>query len=293
MDKAPQEQGFISFPPFYAGDYEGMFKNLEKLFLWKKPEYQIFNEERLGQLVRKTTSKAYWLFGTRFNLPDLSRHLVGKVRTTNRGVTFYVYSSHNEKVLVMPNQETEQCMIPRLQCDEDIGDVMSIRILTSGEFSSLRSQYMNRNIKPGMPTIILGVLVDNKLIGCFAFSMAPTQANWNSHIIGPHAYLLSDFPVSPSKYKRLAKLVLYAALSKESKLIAERSANKRQNSVVTTAFSMNPESMKYRGLFDKLNCAEEEGDYYRYKMNYGSLLGRWTLLEGLNEWKAKHSKAIG
>ena len=41
--------------------------------------------------------------------------------------------------------------------------------------------------------------------------------NWDKHIETPTMYLLSDFPVAPVDYKHLAKLVLYAALSKESK----------------------------------------------------------------------------
>ena len=50
-------------------------------------------------------------------------------------------------------------------------------------------------------------------------------------------YLLSDFPVAPVDYKHLAKLVLYAALSKESKRLAERITRRRCASLVTTAFS--------------------------------------------------------
>jgi hypothetical protein len=118
-------------------------------------------------------------------------------------------------------------------------------------------------------------------------------------------YLLSDFPIAPTKYKRLAKLVLYAALSKESKMLAERLTNKRMKSLVTTAFSKNPVSMKYRGLFKLLNkkhlegCDEGETDmsklYYNqgYQLNYGTAMGEWTLAEGLALWKQKHSQTEG
>ena len=39
----------------------------------------------------------------------------------------------------------------------------------------------------------------------------------DKYIYLPNIYLLSDFPIAPVKYARLAKLVLYAALSQESK----------------------------------------------------------------------------
>lgn len=118
-------------------------------------------------------------------------------------------------------------------------------------------------------------------------------------------YLLSDFPVTPTKYKRLAKLVLYAALSKESKLLAERLVNKRIRSLVTTAFTKKPVSMKYRGLFDVLNKKRlpgvEEGEtdmskiYYNdgWQLNYGAPMGQWTLQEGLALWKKSHSQTEG
>ena len=205
----------------------------------------------------------------------------------------------------MPNQNVQSLAIPHISPDEDIGDTMTIIPLKSENFHALRSQYMSRYIKPGSETAAFGVLVDGKLIGVYAFSASPTLSNWDTHIATPTMYLLSDFPVSPSKYKRLAKLVLYAALSKESKLLAERLTNKRIRSLVTTAFTKRQMSMKYRGLFDVLNkkklAGVDEGEtdlskrYYNegYQLNYGAIMGKWTLQEGLALWKQKHSQTEG
>jgi hypothetical protein len=196
-------------------------------------------------------------------------------------------------------------MIERIGKDDNIGDTIKIIELKSENFRALRSQYMNPYIKPGSETSSYGVLVDNKLIGVYAFSASPTLSNWDKHIETPTMYLLSDFPIAPTKYKRLAKLVLYAALSKESKLLAERISNKRMRSLVTTAFSKNPVSMKYRGLFKLLNkkqldgVDENETDmskiYYSqgYQLNYGAAMGQWMLKEGFAMWKKKHSQTEG
>jgi hypothetical protein len=201
---------------------------------------------------------------------------------------------------VRPRQETTPVTVDRLFPGDDIGNRLSLAPLDAAQFQALRSQYMNPGIKPGQASLPVAVLCDGKMIGVFAFSTAPTLTNW-SQIEGPTIYLLSDFPVAPTSYPRLSKLVLYAALSIESKLLAERVSHQRVRSVVTTAFARRPVSMKYRGLFDLLTRAETKSDlpaggggiadaYYSqgFKLNYASGIGRWTLADGLSEWKRKH-----
>ena len=67
--------------------------------------------------------------------------------------------------------------------------------------------------------------------------------------------------------------------------------------MLTTAFSERPVSMKYRGLFKLHSRAENQNwreadptqhDQQRYRLNYLSQAGRWTLAEGLDEWRRKH-----
>ena len=65
---------------------------------------------------------------------------------------------------------------------------------------------------------------DGKLVGVYAFSTAPHVGAFADPA---RIYMLSDFAVAPSDYSRLSKLVLYAALSTESRLLAERSARRR------------------------------------------------------------------
>ena len=121
------------------------------------------------------------------------------------------------------------------------------------------------------------------MVGVYALSAAPSMANWSGKIETPHIYLLSDFPVAPTDYKHLAKLVLYAALSSEGKLLAERATNHRVRTMITTAFTNKPVSMKYRGLFNLLARKENpewaEGqttaDTY-YKQKYMNMPHQWA-----------------
>lgn len=301
IDRVPSDAGLISYPPFFAGDYESQFAKLEKIFDWHNPPDWIeLNAERVEALFAKIADRKNWMLGVNRPIDFLADDLKAVAQTTNRGVPIFVYGNRGKPRLVQPRQPSQSLMVPHLQPGQTLGDRMSLTILTEPQFSALRSLYMNPHIKPGAASLPVGVLVDGLLVGVFAFSFAPTMANWDSYIVGPHVYLLSDFPVAHTSYKHLAKLVLYAALSKEAKALAERGANRRYNALTTTAFAKNPVSMKYRGVFKLLKRKEHEnptiGDinspeaYYtqKYELQYGATLGQWTLNEGLALWKQKH-----
>lgn len=305
VDEIPPEAGFICYPPFFSGDYEKMFKAIEKIFDWSPPEYDMIDKDRIHVMFEKMAKRKYFMFGTNDYLPEFGQYLVGMSQTTNRGVPLYIYANSQKSRIIMPCQCVQSPSFYRLGPEEDVGNTIKIVQLKSEYFHALRSQYMNVHISPGSETASYGVLVDEKLVGVYAFSVSSTLANWEKYLDTPVVYLLSDFPVAPSKYNRLAKLVLYAALSRESKMEAERLANKRIRSLVTTAFTKNPVSMKYRGLFKLLSKAKLEGVseneadiskiYYStgYRLNYGALMGGWDLQEGLAMWKKKHSTTEG
>ena len=307
----PADVGFITYPTFKnAGKaYIKDFAKLEELFNFETPEYTILDENTLMEYFKNVACKKYWIIGTDMKLSyPFDKYLKAVSKTTNRGIAIYVYSNTGKTCYIGPRQEIEDLNIPRLMPGDTVGDEIELKILSNSAFQTLRSEYMNINIRPGAATLAVGVFVDKKLCGVYAFSASPTQSNWDTHIDTPTIYLLSDFPVEPVDYDRLSKLVLYAALSEESKLLAERITRKRVKSLVTTAFSKNPVSMKYRGLFKVLNRKEHDAlgedwakdidpsnAYYaqKYQINYGAKMGEWTLEEGLQLWKKKHSQKTG
>ena len=308
--ESPQDVGFVSFPPFKkAGKaFVKDFAKLEQIFSFTPPEYGFFDEKSLVDYFRLIMQKKAWCFGTDMRLPpdEFGDYLKGMTKTTNRGIPIYLYANYGRPQIVTPLQSTISANIKKFGKGMEIGDDIRLYELSNDAFQTLRSQYININIRPGSATLAIGVLVDGYLIGVYAFSASPTLSNWDKHIETPAMYLLSDFPVAPVDYKHLAKLVLYAALSKESKRLAERITRRRCASLVTTAFSKNPESMKYRGLFKVLNRKHNDSlqkadwtkdidpanAYYMqpYEINYGAPLGQWTLQEGLQMWKKKSSQ---
>jgi hypothetical protein len=285
----PEQYGVITFPPVYKSGYERMFRCLHECFDWQPPSYQIFDGDRLKAYLELVTARPYWIYGAQepVDHPALEGKFLCKVRVTNRSPVFYLYASQFRGTrLVEPHQDTEPLMLPKLSAGEPVGGDLGLVPLSSAQFSVLRSQYLDPAIPPGSPMVRLGVLAGGKLIGAVAFDRCKFQL---AGADAPSIYLLSDFSVGTAP--RLSKLVAAAALSRECQLLLERQFGRRLRSVVTTAFSDNPVSMKYRGYY-KLLCRSdaEPGDPHRFKLSYAGQLGGRSLAEIRTSWE-KHAVA--
>jgi hypothetical protein len=297
VDQVDDNSGFVSFPPFFSGDYEKMYANIESVIEWTPPTYEMLGEDGVWEIFNKAMTKKHWLFGTMYPEEKLKDHLVGICKTTNRGVPIYLYASSGPRRLVMPSQKIEDVKIPRLYSGMELGEKISIKRLTMGQFSTLRSEYMNANIVPGSPNTMWGVLVDGVLVGCFAYM----RGDKNVNIESPYMYLLSDFPVSKTDYPRLSKLIVYCALCREMKEFCEQQFGTRMRSILTTAFSKRPVSMKYRGILKLYNRKKLEAEGLdgnpdrkeeKFQLNYAAPFGEWTLQEAYDMWREKHGKRV-
>jgi hypothetical protein len=274
--------------------YEIMFKGLSEVFSWPSPDYPPMNEERRQLFIDRLMSKKAWFVGTNYELPGCDEWYSGYVKTTPRAMPVFVYSSQAEDTrIVLPRQLTAPVKAPYLGEEEELGERMSLAVLKAKEFAALRSAFLNPKIAVATGLGGYAVVVDGKIIGAFAISIQSSfmGAALAAKVQQPHCYLLSDFAIRPTRYRNLSKLVLMAALSHEAKLLFEREGNRRFRSVVTTAFTDNAVSMKYRGLFRLISRAETEpNDEFTYKLNYAAELGQWSLDEALAQWRAKYGK---
>lgn len=303
ITQVPPDAGFCSYPPFFGADkaFQRDFAMLDSVADWPRPSFQPLTPERLNRFMQIATDREHWMIGTNQYLEQYADHLCGRAQTTNRGVPIYLYASRATTRIVTPRQKTVPVAAPRLVTGEAIGSTMRLHLLSTQQFQSLRSQYMNPFIRPGAETQAFGVTVDHRLIGVFAISTSPGPAAYSDL---SSIYLLSDFPVAPTDYPRLSKLVLYAALSSEAQLLYERVARHRIRRISTTAFSNNPVSMKYRGIFTLKSRKELAHDqswskdsdthdpYYaqKYQLQYVASIGTWSLAEGLALWQKKHGQ---
>ena len=288
-DSLPTDSQFISFPPFFSGDYNEQFKSVADIFHWDEPDYSEFNDERKVKMIEKVQTFRHWLIGSHIKQPELKDNLKGLVRATNRGASIYIYgNTDSDTKLVSPFQKTEPMGIPPMMEYDEIGDDVKVFKITLEQFYGLRSQYMNHNIVVGQASNAWLVVSNNKIVGCFAI-LSEMSRSVPALLPSPTVYLLSDFAVNTSQYKKLSKLVLIALLSKETKLMMQDIFSQRIMSTMTTAFAENSTSMKYRGLFSLLSRKETTRDQTgKYQLQYGASLGQWDLKEGLALWKKNY-----
>ncbi|MBT3167531.1 hypothetical protein HTV80_31240 [Streptomyces sp. Vc74B-19] len=291
-NEVPESAPVVMFPPFYSSDYQAQFAPIDAAFNWPEPSFDELTEDGKERIIEQVQDRPNWVLGLHIERPELRDKLAGVVQTANRGLPIYVYAASGPRRIVRPRQPVEPIPMPKIGADEELGDRMTIHILTGGQFAAIRSQFMSKTIKPGSPLIACGVAVDGKLIGAFAY--LPPKFDPNT------AYLMSDFPVSWTRYRRLAKLIVMAASTKEAQLLVQRSLSKRIDSWATTAFTDRPNSAKYgRGIpgvkLQKRTEAtpKDPGDgIHRYQLQYGGPLGAYDLNEALTLWKTKHGKDL-
>jgi hypothetical protein len=274
---------------------------LASIFDWDAPEVaDLTKKEDRDQAIGQITQRDHWILVTNEERADLDYALRSRVQVSARGVASYVYAASGPQRLVRPRQKLAPLLAPRLSAGQELQGELSLALLPTDQFNSLRAAHLASGIRPGAVTSGLAaqnvaVLVGGVIIGAYALSFDPTLCTIaDGKLPAPTVYLLSDFAVGPTDYPRLSKLVVMAALSTEAKLLAERKLAQRWRSLVTTAFSQNPVSMKYRGLVELISRAEAQGADFAggkgYKLTYGGPFGGWSLAEALTTWQAKHGE---
>ncbi len=268
-----------------SGDYESQFAMIDTFFDWPEPTYPELDEAGKDELVELVRDRPNWLMGLHIQRDELRPFLRGRVQTSNRGVPIYVYSSGETSRIVRPRQEVERIPMSKIGPADTIdgGGVMRIHPLTGGQFAMIRSQFMAKSIKPGSPLLACGVSVDGKIVGAFAY--LPPKFDPDC------VYLMSDFPVSWSRYKHLAKLIILAAMSMEAKQLVQRPLAHLVTKVATTAFTNRPVSMKYRSVMKLASRKPAEDGIHEFQLQYEGAMGEWTLQEGLTMWAEKWSAA--
>ncbi|MGE3404360.1 MAG: hypothetical protein AB7K63_17345 [Vicinamibacterales bacterium] len=280
VQAAPDDAVVVSFPPTYAKGYERLYKKIDEVFGWNAPTYQVFDDLRFQQFLDALQGKAAWVTLKDAEVPSLAPHLIGHTQASVSSKPVYVYASHGTPRVTSFRQRIDPVPFPRLRGDI-VGPLKLVR-LTAGQLNTLRSEYLNPGITPVGAQVQVGICTaTNELVGVLAFM--------SDHVLSGHhdAYMVSDFPVAPTPYRRLSKLIVAIALSTEVKVVLEQLLNKRVRMIGTNAFTKKPVSMKYRGLLElhsrRVGHATKPDALY-----YIGPTGKWSMAEAFAWWQAHH-----
>ena len=275
---APREAVCVSFPPTYKGGYESLYRKLDSVIEWPAPAYEMFDPGDFEKFVASVRSFRHWMTSSDQQCDELADHLVARVQTGVATKPVFIYAGGAKaRCLTAPHQKTAPRLWP--PCTGEIAWPLAVVRIDGRMMNTLRSQYLAKKIIPVGAGRNYAVLTGgSRVVGAFSFSL-PRPGG----IDGIEAYLMSDFAVRPTPYRRLSKLVLACVVSTELRTELEQWLCRRVATIGTTAFTDKPVSMKYRGLF-KVHSRGEG------RVNYIGPAGRWSLSEGAEWWQGKHSR---
>jgi hypothetical protein len=267
----------IGFLPTYVGGYEKLFARLEQSISWPCPSYQLLTEERREETIARMISTDYIVYDDRSrDLPCVARvDLFGKR-------TVYIYSSlgfrHagifrkkiNEKVsrydLLMPDDQ----IAPSAPITVTEVDLPTI--------NHYRNMFLSKKIQPGSGGPCYLVFAASKLFGFLIFQSYSARGGAKDEI-----YMLSDFVVPSSSHRRLAKLLLMVTRCQDTQRILSERLIRDYRAILTTAFTDQPVSMKYRGIYELV----KRGQGF---LNYRGEFDATSFKEVTATWMKKYEK---
>jgi len=241
LDEMPKDAVAIAFLPTYAGGYERMFRRLEDIFDWDRPSYGLIDAERKAAILTKMTQRHYLFLDDKV-WPDLPQ--VAAVRKA-RMKPVYVYSNLSALRLGVLKQQRHAEFVPfsRLSDQDEITPEANLTITptTNRVVNYYRDVYLSKGV--GIPAdgeVPLVAAVDAKVFGFLIYSRMQG---------GGDVYLLADFVVNSTRYRRLAKLLLLVTQTREVRRLLEEKFLLEIPKCRTMVFTDKPVSMKYRGLY--------------------------------------------
>jgi hypothetical protein len=276
LDEIPKDAVVIAFLPTYAGGYERMFKRLEEIFDWDRPNYGLIDEERKKRTVMKMMARDY-LYLDDHEWKGLP--MVAVVRKA-RMKPVYVYSNMAalHRGVMKQQRHSEFVSFARLGDEDEITPASQLTIAptTNRIVNYYRDVYLSKGV--GIPAdgeVPLVAAVDGKVFGFLIYSRMQG---------GGDVYLLADFVVNSMRYRRLAKLMLLVTQTREVRRLLEEKFLLEIPKCRTMVFTDKPVSMKYRGLYQL--ARRDPG-----KLVYETELGILDLSEVVPLWLKKFEKS--
>lgn len=271
------EAVFCCYAPTYAGGYEKLYRRVEEIFRWDKPNYELLDEERRDKLLRWMSERDYLWYDDRVldGFQPVMKQRGGRSRTV------YLYSNIVRGPAYFDDRQPGD--LPKLPL---AGQSLEIRPtsrigvvqIKTNELRRYKDAFLGKHINFGAGMWAFAVFVEDYVVGFFEFMPGFTREA---------VYMIADFAVAGTRYKRLSKLVVMVAVSGQTRRMVEKLAQIRKRRLSTTAFTDRPVSMKYRGVLQLSKRGEtEQGEkYLQYEAEFNN--SSWE--EALKEWMRKHA----
>lgn len=278
-------------PPVAFGDYEKMFKEVESIYTYTPEPYTTITPElKLQQLaeMHEKGCKVYW----RTNNPET--HLPAGFKQVYQYKYKYtgaycIYSNANYKTFVGSFQPLkEKIENYKMIGYEDIiteNSKIEIKKVSTYVANHYRMMWVKKAQMLDSGHAFL-LFVDGKLIGVLQLADA---LKFSSDLI-----VINSDPACPhSRYRRLSKLIIFLCCTQEMLKMMNDLSMWEHTGFTTRVFTNEPVSMKYRGLFDLAERAEDKEGNYKFKLIYQNRNKIFpTLAEALKAWVKKESKVL-
>lgn len=280
---------FIAPPTFGSRDYINQERMLAASAQWNAPTFTEISFKDTA-IYEKITSFSAWMIIMERPLPEVEKILGEPVAVVHKGrksIT-YAYAGHSKRRIVTRGYLTSSSPGRILAGDKalsghEIPGIIKMdkkqTVRMNELFMSVRVDYILSDV-----ALSLALCLDKQIIGKLDYNL--TKHYWALGQNGHQIYQRSDLAV-PSVESRLAKLILLFSQSHEVKQLIDDTFKGDYRFTVTTAFSKNPVSMKYRGVY-KLHKRIDDPDGYR--LNYYGELGQYSLQEAYDLWLKKFHK---
>jgi hypothetical protein len=239
---AEQGGGVAAFAPTYRSGYEKLYQFIDDNTAWEPPDYGIWDPKQLPAWVDEVEGS-----GVPFCI--LTDHEIA-----GREAATVYYSAMNKPVYCFVGEAGKASVARAMVVDKPlrfepvdpwaIGPKSRIDFaaISGAQASYLKRLYLAKGIRFATSTLIdLAVLVDGKLAGLIAYGRS-----FNSDF----AEKLLTCDLSVSRERRLSKLIVLLASSREVVDLMDHRLLTCTGSLSTVVFTDKPVSMKYRGLMD-------------------------------------------
>lgn len=275
LNEIPGDSVIIAFMPTYAGGYEKLYTRMEEVFSWDRPEYKIIDAE-IKQNILNSMTQLSFIYIDDQKREDLPLAAIAQKRGLK---TVYLYSNFitDNKAYMRQKISIDQTSFECLSEEHDIYDSSKISIIptTNNVINYFRNLYLKKGIDYVNGDACFLVFVDKKLFGFLIFVLNRFQT--------ADIYLLSDFVIPIASYPRLSKLLLLISRSDRVQDYLQQKYLKQICTILTTAFTDKPVSMKYRGIY-KLHSRKEG------RLNYIAETGSFKLKDIISLWLKKYHK---